>query len=69
MLKALGSVSGFCRSSPLNRRVTKAEPIRRRSALRVAAGLTTALATGCAADERAATTSAPRAHPSRPAAS
>ncbi|MEV3858073.1 polysaccharide deacetylase family protein [Streptomyces sp. NPDC050095] len=43
--------------------MTKAEPIRRRSALRVGAGLTAALATGCATDEQAATTPAPKAHP------
>ncbi|MYW63637.1 polysaccharide deacetylase family protein [Streptomyces sp. SID8379] len=44
-------------------RVTQAEPIRRRSALRAGAGLTAALATGCAAPEPAATTApAPKAH-------
>ncbi|MFI6880979.1 polysaccharide deacetylase family protein [Streptomyces sp. NPDC050400] len=46
-------------------RVTKAEPFRRRSVLRVGAGLTAALATGCAADERPPTTAAPTAHPAR----
>ncbi|MBO1336417.1 polysaccharide deacetylase family protein [Streptomyces sp. VRA16 Mangrove soil] len=50
-------------------RVTQAEPIRRRSALRAGAGLTAALATGCAATERAATTAtAPQAHRSTAAA-
>ncbi|MEV1026171.1 polysaccharide deacetylase family protein [Streptomyces sp. NPDC050264] len=51
--------------------MTQAEPIRRRSALRVGAGLTAALATGCAAG-RQAPTPAPAAHsaspsPARPA--
>ncbi|MGY0018801.1 polysaccharide deacetylase family protein [Streptomyces sp. YJ-C3] len=45
--------------------MTKAEPIRRRSALRVGAGLTAALATGCAADQQTATP-APAAHPASP---
>ncbi|WP_223205936.1 polysaccharide deacetylase family protein [Streptomyces xanthii] len=49
--------------------MTKAEPIRRRSALRLGAGLTAALATGCAADEHPAATPAPKAHPARPAES
>ncbi|MFJ4717226.1 polysaccharide deacetylase family protein [Streptomyces sp. NPDC088785] len=48
------------------RRVTQAEPIRRRSALRAGAGLTAALAAGCAAPaEQAATTTAPAPKPDR----
>jgi peptidoglycan/xylan/chitin deacetylase (PgdA/CDA1 family) len=44
-------------------RVTNAEPIRRRSALRLGAGLTAALATGCAAEDDHPTAAAPDAPP------
>ncbi|MFD8573119.1 polysaccharide deacetylase family protein [Streptomyces sp. NPDC059639] len=47
------------------RRVTQAEPIRRRSALRAGAGLTAALAAGCAPAEQDATTTAPAPKPHR----
>ncbi|MZD04350.1 polysaccharide deacetylase family protein [Streptomyces sp. SID5785] len=48
-------------------RVTQAEPIRRRSALLLGAGLTTALATGCAAADHRAATPAAKARPASPA--
>ncbi|MYT69536.1 MULTISPECIES: polysaccharide deacetylase family protein [unclassified Streptomyces] len=52
------------------RRVTQAEPIRRRSALRAGAGLTAALAAGCAPAEQTDTATsapAPKAHRTAPA--